>query len=69
MKRKDMLEVEDLVEGLIPSVPRSMSEIRVDLTTGHNSPRSSPSMRPSIIHQGDVYNPKKIEREAMMLAI
>jgi hypothetical protein len=46
-----------------------MIELHVDNNSGGNSPRFDPSKRPSIIHQGDVFNQKKIEREAMMLAI
>jgi hypothetical protein len=40
-----------------------------DSRGGEFSPEFSPKNRPSILRAGDVYNQKKIEREALRIAI
>lgn len=51
-----------------------MSELRInsrpDSISDHMSSKEfSPVKRSSILNAGDIYNQKKIEREAMMVAI
>jgi hypothetical protein len=61
-----------LRENEQPRATSATSELKVASRAdsgGNNSPQILSNPRSSILNSGDIYNQKKIEREAMMVAL